>query len=193
MAAEPRRTIFDDSDDAAALAEVVDFVPARGLAPEPREWSPGPALRPDKHERCIVCEHGHPSQPHTLAWCFFVVDRPETRDAGWWRARLPRGVDFRLLVYPDGVDGAEGLKRGRTLGWFPADAEAADGPIPTEPVPEVLVQTPEGPALATLSQVRREDGRPVYFVAPIHWKRIKDALAARARPAPEIPPRTRRR
>ena len=60
--------------------------------------------------------------------------------------------------------------------------------MPVEPAPEVMLQTPEGAALATLSQVRREDGRPVYFVAPIHWRRITDALRAKARVTKEPPP-----
>lgn len=188
MAAELRLHVFDDPDVAASLSVVRDFVPRPGVDPEPREWTPGPALKPGLHERCITCEHGHPSQPTTLAWCFYVVDRPETRDPGWWRARLPHGVDFRLVMYPDGVDGPEALKRGRVLGVFPSESSTDGGPVPVEPAPEVMLQTPEGAALATLSQVRREDGRPVYFVAPIHWRRITDALRAKGRASKEPPP-----
>lgn len=169
--------VLDDPEIAAELAETQDYVPRIGLAPELRDWKPGPDHRPGPFEATIACEHGHPSQPKTLAWCFYVRDCEDARSGSWWRAHLPAGVDFRLVAYPVGVDTVAAMRERHELAYVPGAAESAD--IGIEPADEVVVQTPCGPTLATLSSVRRADGRPVYFVAPVHWHRIAEALRAR--------------
>lgn len=184
-----RAHAFDDSDDELDLDATADFVPLRlaAAAPPQDAWRPPRELRPELHAATIACEYGHPTQPTTLAWTWWVADRPETRSPAWWRARLPAGVDFRLAFYPDGVDSSAGIQSRRELLTVPSSAEAPEG-ILVEPAAEVVIKLPISPQplLATLTQVRREDGRPFYIVSPVSW------MKATAKPA-EVAPSSRPR
>ncbi len=173
----------EEPDTLHVLDKTRDYTPPRS-APSAadtaaRKWSPGPELRPGKHEPTIACEHGHPSQPTTLAWCVYVVDSPETRSPAWWRARLPDGVDFRLVTFADGVDSEKGLQSARELTLVRRTDAAVEGLV-IEPAPKAFIQTPEGPTLATLSTIKRADGIPTYFVAPVHWTKIVQAAVDKA-------------
>lgn len=179
---------FEGADDDHAAWEAADFVPRRrpvqlrvvsvSDAQDDPLWAgdrPSPALRPRAHERCLAVEYGSESSPTILSSTWWVRVTDETLDPGWWRARLPDGVDFRLLEHPDGCDSPNGMRNVRVIGMYPATRVELT-PVLVEAPPEVVLHTPAGPVLATLSRVRREDGRPLYYPVPVHWERIKNAV-----------------
>lgn len=179
--------LFDDSE--ALEVEVTDYVLPRRATPSLRVVSddevvdadplwpgcPAPALRPRAHERCLAVEYGTEACPTILSGVWYVRITDETLDPGWWRARLPDNVDFRIVEHPCGVDSPEGMRAARVVGVYPAGREDVSPVLVTAPE-KVVLHTPRGPVLATLSRVRREDGHPLYYPAPVHWMRIEAAI-----------------
>lgn len=125
--------LFDNPDD---LPEPGDYR-LRHAEPIPG-WQVPAELRAGPRDPCILVEHGHPGQPHTLAWTHRARVTRETRSPAWWRDHLGP-VSLRLWEHARG-DHAAGLPRTLLATVEPSGAAALRPETPER----VRVRLPDG-------------------------------------------------